>query len=243
MTSTAVTLIVVIADLALAAILVAGIAYAARAERNAAVLWIGGGGVIAWFAAAFLLAHGGVYETTPDSAMPPAIAAGIVIPTLLACALLALAPARRAIGRLPLHWLVGVQTYRVVGGVFLIALAQGDVPAEFALPAGIGDVLIGLAAPYVAVRLARDGVERAWGWVAGWCALGLLDLVVAVGMGFLTAPSAVQQLALGDPNAAITAYPLVLIPTFAVPASIALHVYVLARLRRRPQAVAQPRIA
>ena len=34
-----------------------------------------------------------------------------------------------------------------------------------------------------------------------------------------------------------------LIPTFAVPASIVLHVYVLARLRRAPQPAAQPRIA
>ena len=87
---------------------------------------------------------------------------------------------RGAIARVPLHWLVGVQVYRIVGGVFLIALAQGDVPAEFALPAGIGDVLVGLAAPFVAAKLAAGGIERAWGWVAGWCVLGLLDLVVAV---------------------------------------------------------------
>jgi hypothetical protein len=243
MTSTAVTLIVVIADIALVAILLGGLAYAARAERRPAVLWIGGAGVIAAFAVAFGLARGGAFETTPSSTMPPAIAGGILVPTLLGCALLAFAPVRSAIARVPLHWLVGVQFYRIVGGVFLIALAQGDVPAEFALPAGIGDVLVGLAAPFIAAQLAADGVERAWGWVAGWCVLGLLDLVVAVGAGMLTAPSVIQQLALENPNAAITSYPLVLIPTFAVPASIVLHVYVLARLRRAPQPATQPGIA
>ncbi|MGH2942466.1 MAG: MFS transporter, partial [Solirubrobacteraceae bacterium] len=162
---------------------------------------------------------------------------------LLGCALLALAPARRAIARVPLHWLVGVQLYRVVGGLFLIAYLQDDMPAQFALPAGIGDVLVGIAAPFVAVRLARDGAERARPAVAAWCTLGILDLAVAVTCGFLTAPGAFQQLALDEPNAAITSYPLVLIPTFAVPVSFVLHVYVLARLRTHPRAAARPRTA
>jgi hypothetical protein len=35
----------------------------------------------------------------------------------------------------------------------------------------------------------------------------------------------------------------VLIPTFAVPASIVLHVYVISRLLRQPQAAVRPRIA
>jgi hypothetical protein len=61
--------------------------------------------------------------------------------------------------------------------------------------------------------------------------LGILDLVVAVGTGFLTSPSTLQQLALDNPNTAITSYPLVLIPTFLVPASIILHVVVIARFR------------
>ncbi|HVL31288.1 MAG TPA: hypothetical protein VM299_03575 [Solirubrobacteraceae bacterium] len=59
--------------------------------------------------------------------------------------------------------------------------------------------------------------------------------------GFLTAPSAVQQLALDEPNVAITSYPLVLSPIFAVPASIVLHVYVLARLRAGLRPAGEPR--
>ena len=117
------------------------------------------------------------------------------------------------------------------------------MPAEFALPAGIGDVAVGLLAPFVALMLVRNGAERAWPAVVGWCALGITDLVVAVTCGFLTAPSAFQQLALDDPNAAITSYPLVLIPTFAVPVSIVLHVYVVARLTMRAQEVPRARLA
>jgi hypothetical protein len=233
MISTTASTIVIIADAALAAILVAGVAYAARRLHRPAVLWLGAGAVLAWFGVAFALAHEGVFETDASTAMPPAIAPAIVIPTLLGCALLALAPARRAIDRVPLHWLVGVQAYRVVGGVVLIAWLQHDVPGEFALPAGIGDVLVGIAAPLVALSLVRGSVDGARTRVLAWCALGILDLVVAVTCGFLTAPSVVQQLALSDPNAAIGSYPLVLIPIFAVPVSFVLHVYVIARLRPR----------
>ena len=243
MVSQLVTDIVVVADIGLAFLLVAGIAYAAHAQRSPAVGWIGAAVVVAWFVATFALVKGGAYETTAQTAFPPAIGPAIALPVILGSLLYALAPVRRALAQIGLHWLVGVQFYRVVGGIFLIAYLQDDIPAEFALPAGIGDVLVGIAAPFVALRLARDGVERAWPLVTTWCALGIADLAIAIGTGFITAPSAFQQFALGDPNAAITSYPLALIPTFAVPASIVLHVWVLARLRPGREPAVAPRTA
>jgi hypothetical protein len=242
MVSTPVTVIVVIASFGLAGLLLAGIAYASRGERRPAGLWLGGGAVAAWFAAAFVLAHEGVFASDAQTSFP-AITPAIVIPIVAGCALLAAAPVRRAIARVPLHWLVGVQFYRVVGVVFLIAYLQDDIPGEFALPAGIGDVLVGLFAPLVALHLARRGVDRAWPSVTAWATLGIADLVVAVTTGFLTAPSTFQQLALSNPNLAITRYPLVLIPVFAVPASIVLHVYVLARLRVPRESAARAQTA
>ncbi len=242
MVSAPVTIAAIVADVGLAALLLAGIAYVARAERRPAVLAIGGAAVLAWFGLVFALANQGFYETTQATTLPPPIGPAIVIPIVIGCALLALPVVRRLIGRVPLHWLVGVQLYRIVGGLFLIAWLQDDIPAEFALPAGIGDIAVGLLAPFVALALVRNGVERAWPAVVGWCALGITDLVVAVTCGLLTAPSAFQQLALDDPNAAITSYPLVLIPTFAVPVSVVLHVYVLARLSMRAQEAPRARL-
>ena len=243
MISTPVTIALVAADVGLLVLLLAGLAYGALGARRPAVLWIGGAGLVAWCVLTFVLAKTGFFETDPTTTMPPRIGFAIVVPVILGSALLALASVRRVVERIPLQWLVGVQFYRVAGALFLIAWLQDDVPAEFALPAGIGDVLVGIAAPFVALAVARNGIDRAWTRVVAWCALGIADLVVAVTCGFLTAPSAFQQLALDNPNAAITSYPLVLIPVFAVPASIVLHVFVLARVLRRPAAVAQPRIA
>ena len=243
MVSTSVSIAAVIADVGLAGLLIAGIAYIARAERSQRVLWVGGGAVLGWFVLVFALARQGFFESTSSTTMPPRIGPAIVAPIVIGCLLLTRARVRRLVERVPLHWLVGVQVYRVVGGLFLVAWLQDDLPAEFALPAGTGDVAVGLLAPLAALALVRHGAERARPVVAGWCALGILDLVVAVTCGLLTAPSAFQQLALDDPNAAITSYPLVLVPAFAVPVSIVLHVAVLARLSARAREAPRARLA
>jgi hypothetical protein len=236
MMSTSLTAAVVAANVAVCTAVVAGIAYAARAHRRAAGRAAGApyalaaAGVVAWGAVVFALAHEGAFATTSDTTIPY-IPFAIVIPVFAGVALLRIGAVRRAIDRIPLQWLVRVQFYRVGGGLVLIAYAQDRMPGEFALPTGIGDILVGLAAVVVAHLVATHGAERMRSAVLGWCALGIADLVVAVGTGFLSAPSSLQQLALDDPNSAISRYPFVLIPTFLVPISIVLHVYVIRRLR------------
>ena len=59
--------------------------------------------------------------------------------------------------------------------------------------------------------------------VSGENFVGIADLMLAVSTGFLTSPSVFQVLSTNAPNYAITRFPLVLIPTFAVPVSILLH--------------------
>lgn len=114
--------------------------------------------------------------------------------------------------------------------MFLVAYGQRLMPAEFALPAGVGDILVGITALPVAYALARMA-RRARSVAVAWNVIGIGDLVLAVTLGFLTSPSPFQQLALEQPNAAITRYPFVLVPTYAVPVSILLHLFSLWRLR------------
>lgn len=76
----------------------------------------------------------------------------------------------------------GVQLYRAIGVVFLIVLAQGQLPAHFALPAGWGDIAVGLTAPLLALALVRR-IPGAVRLAFSWNVLGLLDLAVAISMG------------------------------------------------------------
>lgn len=116
------------------------------------------------------------------------------------------------------------QTFRVIGVVFVILAARGVLPAMFARPAGYGDIFIGLTAPFVAWKLSNPGHR---GSFILWQALGILDLVTAVGVGTMVGfirPGSV-------PMAAMTVLPLSLIPTFLVPLFLILHIICIAQAR------------
>lgn len=153
-------------------------------------------------------------------------------------AYLSLRSVRAVVDQIPLHWMIGLQVYRALGVVFLVEWTLGALPGAFALPAGIGDMAVGLAAPWVAARVkagAPGSRERA----ILWNVLGIADLVVAVTMGVTTTPGPLHLFALDNPNVAIIMMPLVLVPIIAVPFSILLHLIGLHRLvGRRAQPVA-----
>jgi hypothetical protein len=119
----------------------------------------------------------------------------------------------------PSAWLIAAQTYRALGLIFLWPfLAGGALPAGFALPAGIGDVLTGVAAPFVAWAVAhhRPGARA---WARRWNWFGILDLVVAVVAAVLSQTSNVNR------------FPLVIVPLFlGPPLGILLHVFSLRNL-------------
>ncbi len=80
--------------------------------------------------------------------------------------------------------------------------------------------------------------------------LGIADLALALTLGFLSSPTPFQMIALDHPKRNIATYPLVMIPTFAVPLSILLHAPSLRQLARhrksgnripRPRPSAAPR--
>ena len=60
--------------------------------------------------------------------------------------------------KLSQKWLIGLQLFRVIGGVFLIEMVRGHIPGIFAYPAGLGDILVGLVA--LGVLLAYRKSER-----------------------------------------------------------------------------------
>lgn len=184
--------------------------------------------VIGWYLLALLLSIMGVFRGLSDRL--PTIEFGIFIPILAGLLLLWRSETvAKLIEVTPQHWLVAVQFYRVFGVIFILLLAAGQLPPQFALPAGWGDIAVGLLAPLVALVYAR-GYMNARVAVLGWNVFGLLDLVIAVATGFLTSPSPFQMLAMDRPNELISAFPLVMVPVFAVPLSVLLHTASLAKL-------------
>ena len=120
-----------------------------------------------------------------------------------------------------------VQTWRIGGMTFVVLYAYGILPGVFALPAGWGDVAIGITAPFVAIYLAGNAERK-----ASYKLLGMLDLVTAVTLGVLASPAPVGILGHGVTTEAMTLLPLSVIPTFAVPLLLILHIISIAQAIR-----------
>jgi hypothetical protein len=206
------------------AVLYRGAIAAGIGRRAAAAVTVASAAVLgSWLVVSGLLAGAGVYSLDPGEAVPWFLVAvaGTLIALLLATRIPIVShiladpgtPARLALPH----------TLRVVGVLFLIVMAQGHLPAAFALPAGLGDIAIGVAAPFVARRLARDTGRAGAG---RFNVLGILDLIVAGIIGFLL----LELVEVTPSTAPLTLLPLALVPTAAVPLAVALHIVSLRRL-------------
>jgi hypothetical protein len=126
--------------------------------------------------------------------------------------------------------LTTVQIWRVGGISFLLLLAKGILPPIFALPAGLGDMAIGVTAPFIAHALSQNKLSA--GGFVRWQVAGITDLVVAVTLGVLCSPSRLGILAHGTTTRVMGQLPMTLIPTFAVPLLVILHIICIAQARR-----------
>ncbi len=190
--------------------------------------------LIGWLAAAVTFGAMGVYQVNTGDI--PTIQYGILLPILIGGLLIWRSETtRRIIAAVPQQWIVGVQLYRALGVIFLILYAAGKLPGQFAWPAGVGDIAIGLLAPIIGLAYARAPC-KAIGLVAAWNVFGILDLIVAVGTGFMTAPSRFLSWDVHPTSALVTLLPMVMIPVYLVPLSIVLHLASLTKLRRESHA-------
>ena len=101
-------------------------------------------------------------------------------------------------------------------------MIQGLFDPAMAIPDGVGDILIGVTAIPFAIFFWKGYTWSKYALVV-WNVLGIADLVMAVSLGFITSPDfGVSKM---------TTLPWILIPTIAVPPTIAMHIITLYRLR------------
>jgi hypothetical protein len=224
----------IVAILAATCAVLYGGAVRADLGRPRAALLAGGAAVIlgGWCAASAVIAGHGWYHTRLGHQVPwmPVAVIGFLGLLLALRAIPVVARALTAPGmvsRLELP-----HSFRMMdGAAFLIIMALGHLPPLFALPAGIGDIAAGIAAPLAARRLAQGTGRRAGLW---FNAFGLTDLVVALTLGAVTAYQLIRVTPSGAP---ISELPLALVPTVGVPLLLVVHitsVSALVRSRRTP---------
>jgi hypothetical protein len=131
------------------------------------------------------------------------------------------------------HWLIGLQLWRAIGGVFLIEMSRQHIPAIFAVPAGVGDLFVAGLAAVVLVRYGTRPVipRAAIRLVIGF---GIADFLSAFFFGFTSSPGP-QQLFHPEVVNNSLLFPTGLIPLFLVPGAIFFHALSWLELRRNPR--------
>ncbi len=185
----------------------------------------------AWLLLVVSLGAVGAFVASPGTP-PIAIAIGAAAPLVAFFAWLRLSQVfRDFVLSLDLRLIAGIQAWRWAGLGFLSLYAQHILPGIFALPAGLGDMAVGFAAPWMILSLVRRPDFAASAAFRRWNLLGILDLAVAISLGTLSA-----TLTTGAPGEISTApmarLPLLLIPAFLVPLFLMLHIAALMQSRQ-----------
>ncbi len=186
--------------------------------------------LLSWFAVAAMMGMEGFF--TKVTFLIPNIGS-MFLPILIGAGLLLSSTTfQKIVNGMPPHWIIGMQTSRLMGYAFLVLYSMRLMPGEFAIPAGVGDIIVGITAPIVAYLYVRkkpysNNLAIVWNFI------GLGELCLAIILGFLTSPTPYQLLALDLPNDLLFMFPVVLVPTFAVPLSILFHLFCLSALLKK----------
>jgi hypothetical protein len=186
----------------------------------------------AWFAV--VIALGASQALASEHTGAPGLGAAVALPVAaLSIAFLAVRATREAMLATPLAVLIAVNALRVaLGASFVLLHLNGRLSAPFAPTAGWGDIVVGVIAGPLAYIIHRYGA-RANAWALVWNAIGLVDLIAAIGLGAASAPGPLQFFEAAPGSAIMTSLPWIVISCFLVPSYIALHIAIFYRLGER----------
>lgn len=187
-----------------------------------------------WLGVVSILAYQGAFVGSSGSPPLP-IFFGFAIPlAVFLVAYFRWGAFRAVILSADLRHVAAIQAWRWGGLGFLSLYAHGVLPGLFAFPAGLGDMAIGVTAPWIVLRLIRDPLFASSRRYMIWNVLGIVDFGVALTMGTLCSGffPAVTALIGNVTTSPMTRLPLVLVPAFMVPFFTMLHLTALFQARQ-----------
>ena len=180
-----------------------------------------------WCAAVLGLGAAGAFVGPPEQP-PLAIVAGATLPLAIFAAAYRRSRAfREFVLSADLRLVTALQAWRWAGLGFLALWAHRVLPGLFAGVAGLGDMAVGFAAPWIVLGLAREPAFAGTRRFALFNWLGILDLTVALSLGGLSSMIMRNNVTM----APMAQMPLVLIPAFMVPLFLMLHITALLQAR------------
>ncbi len=183
-----------------------------------------------WLGAVLIAGASGVFVGAPGQPPLPVFAGAVVPLIVFAIAMRASQAFREFLLALDTRLIVAMQAWRYAGFGFIALYANHVLPGLFAWPAGLGDMAIGLAAPWWIIVLSKNPDAAATSGFRLWNALGILDFVIA----FTTATICAMTITTNVPPTIgpMGQLPLVLVPAFMVPLFVMLHIVALMQSKR-----------
>jgi hypothetical protein len=190
----------------------------------------------AWVGLATLAGANGALAFSPGQPIP-LVGLFVAAPLAAVAALWLLSPsARAALMSVPTSVLIGLNSMRVLGALFLALAAAGRLSGPFPYSAGLGDVITGLAAIPLTLALSR-GARDLDASIRGWNLFGVLDLFAAIALGLTSAEGSPVQIVHGGAGSeAMQHLPFSLVPTVLVPFYLITHAIIAAQLAERRRA-------
>jgi hypothetical protein len=173
--------------------------------------------MLVWGAVVATLSLSGAMHHAPPGAVQLGIA-GITV--ALSAASFRVSWIKEAFSSIGVRRLVAMHVFRFIGAYFLWLHAQNRLPMEFAQRAGWGDIAAATGALALLLLPDGPGFRRA---LIVWNVFGVADLLLAVGTaGWLTVarPGSMKE---------ILDFPLLLVPLWAVPFMLSIHVVLFRR--------------
>jgi hypothetical protein len=184
-----------------------------------------------WLGLVLLLGVRGAFAGSPDSPPLP-IFFGFAVPLALFFAAYSRWNAfREFVLSVDPRIATAIQAWRFGGLGFLSLYAEGLLPGLFAFPAGLGDMIVAVNAPWILLGLLRHPSFATSRRYVMWNILGIFDLVVAVSLGALCS-GFFHGITGKVTTSPMSQLPLVLIPVFLVPLFIMSHFTALSQARR-----------
>lgn len=136
-----------------------------------------------------------------------------------------------------INFLIGIQSYRILGGIYWFLLLAGRrATLFFALAPAVFDFFVGVfALALIFLKKENRSVRR---MIKVWNYIGLFDFVLAFSIYFLYFPFFILK---APPEMIMWAgfYPVAFIVLFAVPLSVILHITAIKKLNEAEAAYVQ----
>ncbi len=180
--------------------------------------------IIIFFWLSFLKIISGMNFMHNYSSMPPRL---MIAPLGCFIAIIVLAASKKFSGFLknvPMHWLIYIQSFRIVMEVVLYQLAQHGIIHERMTFAGSNfDILTGITAIPMGYLVQRNKISK--NGLLAWNIFGIVLLLNIVSIALLSTPYPFSIFKDAPVNTIVFYFPFIWLPGFVAPFALAMHVF------------------